>query len=70
MSEEIVGIIKQNMIKILENTVPEKREETQALLNSIMEEIIVSIAQVEKNMKNMLDKIQKIWKICWIRYKN
>ena len=60
MSEEIVGIIKQNMIKILENTVPEKREETQALLNSIMEEIIVSIAQVEKNMKNMLDKIQKI----------
>ena len=60
MSEEIVGIIKQNMIKILENTVHEKREETQALLNSIMEEIIVSIAQVEKNMKNMLDKIQKI----------
>ena len=60
MSEEIVGIIKQNMIKILENTVPEKREETQALLNSIMEEIIVSVAQVEKNMKNMLDKIQKI----------
>ena len=60
MSEEIVGIIKQNMIKILENTVPEKREETQALLNSIMEEIIVSIAQVEKNMKNMLDKIQKL----------
>ena len=60
MSEEIVGIIKQNMIKILENTVPEKREETQALLNSIMEEIIVSVAQVEKNMKNMLDKIQKL----------
>ncbi len=60
MSSEVENIFKQNFIKILENTIPEKREETEELLSSTMEELIVSFAKLEKNLTEILEKIQKL----------
>ena len=60
MSDEILNIFKQNFIKIIENTIPEKRKETEELLSSTMEELIASIGQIEKNMTELLEKIQKL----------
>jgi len=60
MSNEILNIFKQNFIKIIENTIPEKRKETEELLSSTMEELIASIGQIEKNMAELLEKIQKL----------
>lgn len=60
MSDEVSNIFKQNFSKIIENTIPEKREETEELLNSIMEELIVSLAKIEKNMTEFLEKIRKL----------
>jgi len=60
MSSEVENIFKQNFIKILENTIPEKREETEELLSSTMEELIASFAKLEKNLTEILEKIQKL----------
>lgn len=59
MSNEIDNIIRQNFTKILENTKPDKIQETQELLNSVMQEISVCIAKADRNVTATLDIIQK-----------
>jgi len=59
VSDEILNILKQNLNKILENTIPEKRQETQELLNSIISEIMATLAKLEKGMTETLEKIEK-----------
>ena len=58
MSEEITDIIKQTAIKIVENSKPEKREENQELLNSIIEEIMATLTTLEKSMNEALTTIE------------
>ena len=59
MSEEITDIIRQTAIKILDNTKPEKREENQELLNSIIEEIMATLTGLEKSMNQALSTIEE-----------
>jgi len=58
MSEEITDIIRQTAIKILDNSKPEKREENQELLNSIIEEIMATLTTLEKSMNDALTTIE------------
>ena len=58
MSEEITDIIRQTAIKILDNSKPEKREENQELLNSIIEEIMATLTTLEKSMNEALTTIE------------
>ena len=59
MSDEIKKIMASNMIKIIENTVPEKRQETIELLNSMTEEIKSMIEKIEMHVQNVLDEMKK-----------
>ena len=58
MSEEITDIIRQTVIKILDNSKPEKREENQELLNSIIEEIMATLTNLERGMNEALTTIE------------
>jgi len=59
MSDEIANIIAQNAQKILENTIPEKRQENEELLNSIMTELSVSVKKIEENLARTLEQIRQ-----------
>ena len=59
MSDEIKKIMASNMTKIIENTVPEKREETTELLNSMIEEIRSMIEKIEMHVQNVVDEMKK-----------
>ena len=60
LSEKIKGIIARNMTAILNNTIPEKREETDELLKSTMLEIDAVIEQVMQKMRETENAINKL----------
>lgn len=60
LSEEIKRIISSNMTIILNNTRPEKREETDELLKSIMLEISTTLDQVINKAKETENAINEL----------
>lgn len=58
MSEEINEIFSRHTHKIIENTIPEKREETAELLGSIILEIGLCLEKINNNIIKALKQIE------------